>query len=181
MRTCRSTATVALLALALAACSPADAGDETAAAAARPGDADVDACETFIKAGLEVPDSYRLLSVSRHDQPIGVDDYLAARGMAADDEFRVFVEFFAEKGLELRTVTIESAADAFDGSPMRNRYTCAFTVVDGELESPDMLRHIVAGAVSRRDLRQMARDGLVAGNPADPAKPGPKYDCCLGA
>lgn len=163
-------------ALLLAACSPAEV-DQTAEVVQT--NDDLRACEAFIKGGLDAPDTYRLLSVDRSDAPIGIDQFLALRGIAPDDSSRIFVELEAEKGLKLRTLTVKSASDGGDGLPAERTDRCVFKLVAGKLEKTEDLDRRVEEALGNVRLRGLARQGLVAG--VSPEQVEPAAECCVGA
>lgn len=155
----------------LAACQPAAGAFDT--------DADVRACERYIMATVEAPESYRRVSLTRTDQPISADALATAIGeLGQSVAYRGLIDLWAEEGLKLRELKIESTGGD-DGGNARRTDICRFVLVGGKLAEDVDLERGARDAINAYEFREMVRNGVVPGISPDLAEPEPEFPCCL--
>jgi hypothetical protein len=120
------------------------------------GQADVAACEEFLKGGLRSPATYRKVSVRTYDAPITKQQATAIGARVYDN-----------RPLTLRKVFIDYDADNAYGTPVRGIEMCAFVLLEGKLPDAGSLRTKVSLAGTQRDYRRLTRQQE------------PDYPCCL--
>lgn len=140
------------------------------------GQADVQACEQFIKSGLKAPSTYKQISLKTYDEQLSLPEFLQRTGQKnLHPVIQRGLELQAEDGLGLRTIVIESEAANGYGVPIRSTDICAFKLVGGKVEDKRALDMHVSSAENRRSSAQLREAGYLPASQED----GGAFPCCV--
>lgn len=132
-------------------------------------EADVKACEGFIKDGLASPTSYDRVQVTRWVEPISASEI---------DKLRQPLGI--ERGKpSLSMVGIQYDAENVFGTKIRQGEICAFELRDGKPDDETIVASRARMSASKVGLRRIIDSGALDGTrPGAMGKPN-KYECCL--
>jgi hypothetical protein len=106
------------LALALVACDKLG-GDKP----------EITACDSFVKASLKAPSTYKRISAVVLDEPISKESYASGAGSKPRDPL---YDFHKQQAINpaIRNVVVEYDADNSFGVPLRSKMLCEFLMSD---------------------------------------------------